>query len=86
MLRDQIFAFGCNEFRAVYGKERLALTDGLVCCIRENLLYVPRETRLNLGKPSLIDRHRSGNANFVLNRFPLDFTELHSNRLKALDR
>src|SRR5579864_5724247 len=64
-------------------EERLTFADVLIGCIRENLLDVPGDSRLNVRKPCFVNGDCSGRMDFVLHLFSLNQSKLDAYGLQS---
>ena len=65
LVRKQVFLLRSHQFRAIYGKERLAFSDILIGCIREDFTYGAGKSYLNIREEAIIDCHASSGAQIV---------------------
>lgn len=75
---------GDDEFWAMNREQPLTFAHVLIGRIRENLLDVAGDSRLNVGKSCFVDSDAAGHANLILHRLPLDLAEFHADGLQAL--
>ena len=83
LLREQVFALGDDQFRAMDREQPLTFPHVLVGRVRKYLLDVAGDSRLNVGQPCFVDGDVAGGPDFILHRFPLDQSELHADGLQS---
>ena len=64
-------------------EQRLTFAHVLIGRIREDLLDVAGDSRLNVGKPRFVDGDSSRGPDLILHRFAFNRSEFHSDRLQS---
>ena len=72
-----------DKFRAVNGKERLALFHELISCVDHYIFHPPWITSLNIGDAPFVHVHCASGSDFRIDCFVLDPPNSHAYALHA---